>query len=90
MLLSTKDPFLGHDDVLSKVSHNDDLNEQEFAVFIRAASDSIKKRPWKIPLEDGPQMTHAEWDTAVAELDEALNELHAMAQRGADANISKK
>ncbi|MFZ1666762.1 MAG: hypothetical protein WAU08_15250 [Flavobacteriales bacterium] len=84
MLLSTKDPFLGHEDVLAKVSRNEDLTDAEFAVFIRAASDSIKKRPWKIPLEDGPNMTQDAWDAAVAELDEALKEMQAMAQRGAD------
>jgi Domain of unknown function (DUF1338) len=85
MLLSTKDPFLGQEILLAKVSHDEPLTEPEFTAFLQAAAASIKKRPWTIPLENGPDMTHAEWDKAVSELDGALRELDSVARQGASS-----
>lgn len=85
MLLSTTDPFLGHDAILAKVHRQEGLDKQEFELFLRAAAASIRKRPWKIPLEDGPTMLPGAWDAAVAELDAVLKELDHVSQQGADA-----
>lgn len=85
MLLSTRDPFLGHDEVLEKVYRALPLNKDEFGIFLNAAAASIRKRPWKIPLENGPDMRPSEWDAAVAELDTALKELDGLSRHGESA-----
>ena len=71
MMRIAPDPMQGLEDVMEKLSNDEEVSEEEAHEFLEAAGKSIKERPWKLPLETA---TAENWDEEVAKLEEVLAE----------------
>lgn len=76
MMRAAPDPLQGLESVLEKLWRDEDIGEGEAQRFLEAAAQSIKERPWKIPLERALQenWSAAKWDEETASLDAVLRE----------------